>query len=89
MPPIEMTMSPVDDKICIEIPKKYRSYTFAVTLVPVKRSASDCRRVRRAAKAKVREPVYTKVHTGCKWLIDPKITSTSELLDICEGEDRR
>ena len=41
MPPIEMTMSPVDDKICIEIPKKYRSYSFAVTLVPVKRSASE------------------------------------------------
>ena len=62
MPPIEMTMSPVDDKICIEIPKKYRSYSFAVTLVPVKRSASDRRRlVRRSAKKSAFELMHCPI----------------------------
>ena len=90
MPPIEMIASPVRDRISIPIPKKYRAYSFVVTLTPVAECASDrCRMVRRGAKPKVAEPVYTRVFTGRKLLVDPNITSTSELLDICEGEDRR
>lgn len=52
MPPIEMTMSPIDDKICIEIPKKYRSYSFAVTLVPVRKDLADRRRMMRRGARK-------------------------------------
>ena len=90
MPPIEMIASPVRDRISIPIPKKYRAYSFVVTLTPVVKGVSDRRRmVRRGAKPKVSEPVYTRVFTGRKLLVDPNITSTSELLDICEGEDRR
>ena len=31
---------------------------------------------------------YTKVFTGRKVMVDPAVTSTSELLDIAEGEVR-
>ena len=90
MPPIEMIASPVRDRISIPIPKKYRAYSFVVTLTPMVNGASNRRStVRRSAKPKVAEPVYTRVFTGRKLLIDPNITSTSELLDICEGVDRR
>ena len=90
MPPIEIIASPVRDRISIPIPKKYRAYSFVVTLTPVAEGVSDRRRmVRRGVKPKAAEPVYTRVFTGRKLLVDPNITSTSELLDICEGEDRR
>ena len=90
MPPIEMIASPVRDRISIPIPKKYRAYSFVVTLTPMVKGASDRRStVRRGAKPKAVEPVYTRVFTGRKLLVDPNITSASELLDICEGADRR
>ncbi len=35
MPPIQSVVTPVDDRITIEIPKEYRAYSFAVTLTPI------------------------------------------------------
>ena len=85
MPPIEMIASPVRDRISIPIPKKYRAYTFVVTLTPVAEASDNRHRDARRGK-KAEKPVYTNVHTDSKWLVDPNITSTAELLEICEGE---
>ena len=85
MPPIEMIASPVRDRISIPIPKKYRAYSFVVTLTPVAEPSGSRHRDARRGK-KTEKPVYTNVHTDCKWLVDPNITSTAELLEICEGE---
>ena len=85
MPPIEMIASPVRDRISIPIPKKYRAYSFVVTLTPVAEASGSRHRDARRGK-KTEKPVYTNVHTDCKWLVDPNITSTAELLEICEGE---
>lgn len=115
MPPIEMIASPVRDRISIPIPKKYRAYSFVVTLTPVAVASDnrhrdarrgkkvsafelmhcpildegeelDVRASRRMMRSKTEKPVYTNVHTDCKWLVDPNTTSTAELLEICEGE---
>ena len=70
MPPIEMIASPVRDRICIPIPKKYRAYSFVVTLTPVKGAESNGRgrhSLRRKVESKVEKPVYTTVHSECKW----------------------
>ena len=51
MPPIEMIASPVRDRISIPIPKKYRAYSFVVTLTPVAEvSGSRHRDARRGKK---------------------------------------
>ena len=35
MPPIETIARPVRNRISVEIPKRYRSYSFRVVLVPI------------------------------------------------------
>ena len=44
MPPIEMIASPVGNRISIPIPRKYRAYSFQVTLAPVKTDGETTRR---------------------------------------------
>ena len=50
MPPIEMIASPVRDRISIPIPKKYRAYSFVVTLTPVAEPSDSRRRDARRGK---------------------------------------
>ena len=41
-----------------------------------------------AKRERTRPRTYTKVFTGRRVLIDPAVTSTSEMLDVAEGEAR-
>ena len=50
MPPIEVIASPVRDRISIPIPKKYRAYSFVVTLTPVAEASDNRHRDTRRGK---------------------------------------
>ena len=62
MPPIEMIASPVRDRISIPIPKKYRAYSFVVTLTPVaEASGSRHRDARRGKKVSAFELMHCPI----------------------------
>ena len=80
MPPIEIIASPVGNRISIPIPRKYRAYSFQITLVPVKTDGEVARR--RVARMRRKEP------SASLWeqLACP-VFDEGEGLDICRDRN--